>query len=622
MCGIVGQYNLNGAPIKQTQLVQMRDKLFHRGPDDAGMYIDGNFGFAFRRLSIIDLSPLGHQPMCNEDETIWIVFNGEIYNFQELRTTLEQKGHRFKSQTDTEVIIHAYEEFGVQCLDYLDGMFAFAIWDGRRRELFLARDRFGIKPLHYYHKNGLFAFGSEIKALLPISDFSRDLDYQAVWNYFTLMQIPAPQTIYKDIRKFLPAQAMVVKADGSKRTWQYWDINIEEDFSKSEEQWVEELRDLFEKAMRRHLYADVPVGVFLSGGLDSSGVVAYASKVSKEPVKTFSVSFSEDKQFDESPYQRLVAVHFKTEHYEFQAKADILKAAELLIKECDEPFAVSSAIPLYYISKLASEHVKVVLSGDGGDEIFAGYNWRYNFANRLGKLDYLPRKLWQGVYTTSRYLFPENGSVSVIGRRLRRISDWGRLNQDERYLSIFNFFTTSQKEKLLHPDIVRDLQKNYGDYYQQVFRKAPEESVNRKLYIDLKTSLADEMLTKSDRCTSMVSIEGRIPLMDKNFVEAAFMVPAGMKLNEKEGKLILKKVFAELLPEEIFKRPKAGFNVPVGRWMKPDLFVNLLDQHKEYLDSNYIQSLLKANEQGEKDWGHHLFIVYQFLIWLNRVDEP
>jgi len=620
MCGITGLVYFDRDKVVDAALLdRMKNQLSHRGPDDEGIFLDQNVGLGFRRLSIIDLSPQGHQPMCNEDGTVWIVFNGEIYNFQELRPMLEKKGHCFKSGTDTEVIIHAYEEFGAQCLDYLDGMFAFAIWDNRKRELFLARDRFGIKPLHYYHKNGLFAFGSEIKALLPIPDISRDMDYQALWNYFTLMQIPAPQTIYKDIRKFLPAQAMVVKADGSKRTWQYWDINIEEDFSKSEDQWVEELRDSFEKAMRRHLYADVPVGVFLSGGLDSSGVVAYASRVSNEPVKTFSVSFSDDKQFDESPYQKLIAAHFKTEHYEFQAKADILESAELLIRECDEPFAVSSAIPLYYISKLASEHVKVVLTGDGGDEIFAGYNWRYNFADNLGKLDYLPRKFWQGVYTSSCYLFPENGSNNTAGRRLKRLSEWGRFNNDERYLSIFNFFTTSQKEKLLHPDIVREVQKSYGDYYQQVFELAPRNGINRKLYIDLKTSLADEMLTKSDRCTSMVSIEGRVPLLDKAFVEAAFKVPARMKLNEKEGKLILKKVFSALVPQEIFLRPKAGFNVPVGRWMKPALFVNLLDQQNEYLDLHYIQSLLKANEQEKKDWGNHLFIIYQFLTWLKRV---
>lgn len=616
MCGIAGIiYCDKDRAVDPVLLERMTNQLRHRGPDDDGVFLDNNIGLGFRRLSIIDLSPQGHQPMCNEDGTVWIVFNGEIYNFQELRPMLEKKGHRFKSGTDTETIIHAYEEFGAQCLDYLDGMFAFAIWDGRKRELFLARDRFGIKPLHYYHKNGLFAFGSEIKALLPIAQVARDLDYQALWNYFTLMQIPAPHTIYKDIRKFLPAQAMVVKADGSKRVWQYWDIHIQEDFSKSEEQWVEELRDLFGKAMRRHLYADVPVGVFLSGGLDSSGVVAYASKVKQEPVKTFSVSFSDDPKVDESPYQKIVADKFQTEHYEFRANADILQAAQLLIQECDEPFAISSAIPLYYISKMAGEHVKVVLTGDGGDEVFAGYDGRYHTADRLHSLDYIPGFAWRGASRFITRYYRRNGDENDFGRRLQRVITWGQQTPDERYLSIFTFFTSIQKEQLLHPDIVREVQKGFGRYYQQVFDNAPKTGLNRKLYIDLKTSLADEMLTKADRCTSMVSIEGRVPLLDKSFVESAFKIPASLKLNREEGKLILKKMFSDLVPPEIYNRPKAGFVVPLKQWMTPAAFQPLIHENDSILNRPYLEKILSLNDTTGKNWGYHLFGIYQFLIW-------
>lgn len=616
MCGITGIiYFDSDKAVDPVLLDRMKNQLSHRGPDDQGIFLDKNVGLGFRRLSIIDLSPQGHQPMCNEDGTIWIVFNGEIYNFQDLRPMLEQKGHRFKSGTDTETIIHAYEEFGAQCLDYLDGMFAFAIWDGRKRELFLARDRFGIKPLHYYHKNGIFAFGSEIKALLPLPQVARDIDYQALWNYFTLMQIPAPHTIYKDIRKFLPAQAMLVKADGSKKVWQYWDIHIEEDFSKTEDQWVEELRDLFEKAMRRHLYADVPVGVFLSGGLDSSGVVAYASKVKQEPIKTFSVSFAEDPGVDESPYQKIVADRFKTEHYEFRAKADILQAAELLIRECDEPFAISSAIPLYYICKMAGEHVKVVLTGDGGDEVFAGYNGRYHIADRLHGLDYIPAFAWCGAARFIDRYYRRNGDENDLVRRLQRVISWGQQTPDERYLSVFTFFTSFQKQQLLHPDVVREVQKGFGDYYQEIFDKAPRAGLNRKLYIDLKTSLADEMLTKADRCTSMVSIEGRVPLLDKSFVEAAFQIPCSLKLNGREGKLILKKVFADLLPPEIYNRPKAGFIVPLKRWMSPAVFRPLLQGNDSILNRPYLEKILSLNDTTRKNWGYHLFGIYQFLIW-------
>lgn len=615
MCGIVGQFNFNDIPIKRELLIKMRDELIHRGPDDAGVFINKNIGLGFRRLSILDLSAAGHQPICNEDKTVWIVFNGEIYNFLDLRKNLEQKSHKFKSNTDTEVIVHAYEEYGTDCLQYLDGMFAFAIWDVRKKELFLARDRIGIKPLHYYHKNGIFSFASELKAILPIPQVSREIDYQALWNYFSLLQIPAPQTIYKDIRKFLPAQAMVVRSDGSKTEWQYWDINIEEDYSKTQEQWVEELRALFEIAMRRHLYADVPVGIFLSGGLDSSAVVAYANKIKKEPVKTFSVSFPNDEHFDESPYQRIVAKHFETEHYELQVKPDIQEVGELLIKECDEPFAVSSAIPLYYISKLASEHVKVVLTGDGGDEIFAGYHRRYQRTEKLNMFSYLPKILWHTLYNFSHSIFPEDRYYSTLGRRLRKLTTWGIQNPNERYLSTFTFFNSEQKEHLIHPDIVRELRKDYGEYYKSVFEQAPEKGLNRLIYFDAKTSLADEMLTKSDRCTSMVSIEGRIPLLDKTFMEVAFKIPTHMKLNYQEGKIILKKVFSDLLPEEICTRPKAGFNPPMKNWMRPTLFQDYLNTNNYIIDNIYIKKLINMNEHGKKNWGHHLFSIYQFLIW-------
>jgi len=610
MCGITGIFYFDNDKLVERYLLdQMTDSLRHRGPEDRGIYIDGNIGLGFRRLSIIDLSPAGHQPMCNENGTVWIVFNGEIYNYHELRLTLMHKKHKFKSRTDTEVIIHAYEEWGKECLEKLDGMFAFAIWDSKINELFLARDRFGIKPLFHFHKNGIFAFGSEIKSILPVPQVSRDIDYHALWNYFSFMQIPAPQTIYKDIRKFIPAQAMVIKPDGSSRTWQYWDIAIEEDNSKTEEEYAEALYELFEKAMRRHLNADVPVGISLSGGLDSSSIVAYTRKIQQQ-IKTFSVCFPNDIAYDESQYQRIVSKYFKTDHYEFQVKPDILEASKLLIRECDEPFAVSSAIPFYYIASLASEHVKVLLTGDGGDELFAGYDQRYRSSELLNKLDFLPMCTWRRANDISNKLFPKTIGMDTFGRRLRKLTTWGAQTHDDRYLSMVTIFNTEQKELMLHPDIVREVRKDYGDYYDKILKQAPHYGLNRNLYLDAKTSLSDEMLTKADRCTSMVSIEGRVPLLDKSFAEMAFRIPTKYKLNASGGKQILKKAFSPLLPSEIILRKKTGFNVPLGAWLK-EFNWDIIESYREpsVIRKDSLLKMINANNLGQKDWSKHLWMI-------------
>jgi asparagine synthase (glutamine-hydrolysing) len=449
----------------------MTDSLTHRGPDDRGTYVDGQMGLGFRRLSILDLSPAGHQPMCNEDGTLWIVFNGEIYNFQELRPQLERRGHSFRSQTDTEVIIHAYEEYGTQCLEHLDGMFAFALWDSRKQQLFLARDRLGIKPLHYYYHDGVFLFGSEIKAILQHPSVSRETDYTALWEYFSLMQIPAPMTVYRHIRKAMPGEALLLSASGAMTSWYYWNPCIQEDYHPSEQDWEKEIYRLFEQSVRRHLVADVPVGIFLSGGFDSSSVAAMAAHVSADPVKTFSVSFADDKKLNEAPYQELVARHIHSQHHEFVATPDIFSAANLLVRECDEPFAVASIVPLYYISKLASEHVKVVLSGDGNDEIFAGYERRYKFADELEYLQVIPRTVWRSLKSLGGLIVPQSLSQKVPYRWALRLTEYGAMNADQRYDSTLSIMTTTQKMRLFHPDLGKQLDTSmrdkWGEYLSQ-----------------------------------------------------------------------------------------------------------------------------------------------------------
>lgn len=622
MCGITGLFYFdNKKKVEEKLLHEMTDTLIHRGPDSKGVIVDNNIGLGFRRLSIIDLTSSGNQPMCNENKDIWMVLNGEIYNYKELTLSLIQKGHTFKSKTDTEVVIHAYEEYGTNCLEFLDGMFAFAIWDKKRNIFFVARDRFGIKPLVYTINKNYFAFGSEIKAILKIPNINKDIDNQAVWQYFSLMQVPAPYTIYKNIKKLLPANAMIIKSDGSCKTWQYWDVKLQENHSISLKQWKEQLINSFNSAMVRHLNADVPVGIFLSGGLDSSALVAAASKIYREPVKTFSISFPDYNGFDESIYQKEIAKQYNTEHYEIKGTSEMLDAAKTLVIGRDEPFAISSALTLYYVSKLASEHVKVVLSGDGGDELFAGYNRRYNKAFHLKKLSNTPNFIINSANTVINYLFNPEKDSSRIGNKLHYIANNLKQSQinnfDELYLSTFTFFNTKQKKQLLHPDITSQIRKDYSEHYYKIFQQGPRKGLNRMLNFDLKTSLADEMLTKTDLCTSLVSIEGRVPLLDKTFTDIAFQIPTKMKLHSKEGKIVLKETFAKLLPQRIINRPKAGFNLPMKYWMKNELFNDLLRHNDSIINKKYVEKLLKINNVGRRNLGNELFIIYQYLLWEN-----
>ena len=618
MCGITGLFYQNDTMrVEQSLLNKMTDSLTHRGPDDRGIFIDKNIGLGFRRLSIIDLSRQGNQPMLNEDSTVCIVCNGEIYNFVDLKHLLETKGHIFRSRTDIEVIIHSYEEYGVDCLQHIDGMFAFAIWDSKRGHLFLARDRFGIKPLHYYYKDGIFAFGSEIKAIQEIPQASLNIDYKALWNYFSLMQIPAPQTIYKDIRKFLPSEAMLVKGDGTVRRWQYWDILVREDNSKSEEDWAEELKALFEKAIMTHLAADVPVGCFLSGGIDSSAVVAYAAKIKREPIKTYSISFAKDGlEFDESPKQRLVSRQFDTDHYEIIVGPDILNVVDLLIRECDEPFAVPSAIGLYHVSKLASSQVKVVLSGYGGDELFAGYVSRYDRDSIFNWTAFLPVPAKEFLKYMSGLVPIELDRVSPL-RKIRKFLEFASMSDAERYTRLLSIYSMEQKLSVFNPDIAADMSRELiNDYYAGAWSRGYSNNLsklNRRLYYDIKTSLPDEMLTKMDRCTSMVSIEGRVPFLDKMFVECAMKIPWKLKYSRNNGKKVFKRLLRDVLPPEVIESKKQGFNVPINNWLANDN--EKISYNSQIFNNKYLTNLKKRYCNGDKRFGYHFWILKCFNVW-------
>lgn len=616
MCGIAGIIRFDDVPVSAKVIQHMTDTLSRRGPDDQGTYCESGIGLGFRRLAVIDLSTAGHQPMFNEDKTVALVYNGEIYNFRELRSELQKLGYKFHSQTDSEVLLRAYEAYGMDCLKRIDGMFAFAIWDRRQKRLFLARDRFGIKPLHYMIRGCLFAFASEIKALKHVPLFSSEMDPLAIWDYFSYMQIPAPRTIYRCIRKMLPGHAMSVDISGQMKTWCYWKLTLEEDSGVSEEMWCEELRHNLETAVSRHLVADVPVGVFLSGGLDSSLIAAYGSRAHSAPLKTFSVRFQDNPAFDEGRYQRLVANTFGTDHYEFCATVNALHALEDVLLACDEPFAITSAIPLYYICKAARQLVTVVLTGDGGDELFAGYESRYRWFDRLEKLDWVPSFIWRIQKYVLMHCLSEDQRLSTLGRRMLRLSDLGLLDADRRYLSFMSYLTDQQKKSLLHPDLVHEIEREQDGIPTHWLHGAPSKGVLRQSYLELTSFLPDEMLTKTDRCASFHSLEGRVPFLDKTLVESAFRIPSRLKFDGNKGKLILRKASEPVLPAEIVSRAKAGFDVPIGSWLQ---FMNKEDRIRrpsEIINRTYLKKIEGMHHKGLRDWGHALWMVAVFNKWL------
>lgn len=558
MCGILGISSQK--EIEEEILIRCRDTLTHRGPDDSGVYFspDRRIGLAHRRLSIIDLSSSGRQPMSNEDETVWLTYNGEIYNFQEIRKELETKGHIFKSHTDSEVIIHSYEEWGEFCVCRFRGMFAFGIWDEKKKKLLLVRDRLGIKPLFYYWDNKQFIFASEIKAILSYPQIDKEIDSSALWDYFTYLYIPTPKTAYKRISKLPPASILTFR-DSKIKIEEYWDVIFDPDNDIDEKRAIEMLREKLDEAVRLRLVADVPLGVFLSGGMDSSTVIASMAKFTEEPVKAFSIGFDVE-EHSEVEYARIVATHFKTEYYEKKVvRNQVEEMIPKVIQLYDEPYADGSAIPTYFISKTAREEVKVALSGDGGDEIFAGYNW-YDRWMSLRKFDFCPYYLRSLASNIFLKLLPPD----VRGYHL--LYQLGK-KPLEQYGLIMSILTPIEKQKLFSNDMAYEF-RSYDDFWH--FRKFWREEldpISRLQYLDLKTYLPDDILTKVDRASMAVSLEVRVPLLDHELVETVAGFPSHLRYNNGEKKYILKKAMDRILPSEILARGKKGFSSPLDQWL-------------------------------------------------------
>jgi asparagine synthase (glutamine-hydrolysing) len=618
MCGIAGLFSLCGKSVTQDEVQSMCDAMTHRGPDDDGYYTSSDVGLGMRRLSIIDIDG-GHQPVHNEDRSVWVVFNGEIYNFKSLRSLLQRQGHRFYTDTDTEVIVHLYEQYGEACVEKMRGMFAFAIWDERRKTLLLARDRLGIKPLFYTTVDGRLAFGSELKVLLQLPELKRELSWSSVNHLFSAMCTPSDESIIEGVHKLKPGYLLTASAKQGVRVRQYWDVEFDPNYGKSESYFIEGLRDLLEESVKLRLIADVPLGAFLSGGVDSSAVVATMSRLTNGPVKTFSIGFP-DKDFNELDYARRVARQFGTDHHELVVDPNVLGLIDDLAWYLDEPFGDSSAIPTYMVSKLAAEHVKVVLSGDGGDELFAGYD-RYIKERTERKIGKIPSPL--------RQIAGFTGSLMPEGMKGRNFLRHLAYNGADRYFDANILFREAEKVSLFEPDAYTVIQKeDPRSVWRGLLDNGKMHWLSSLQYMDIKNYLPNDILTKVDRMSMAHSIEARVPLLDHKFVEFAATIPPEMKLKGKTSKYIFKKAMEGILPNEILYRPKRGFAIPLGRWFRGQLslYVRDLLLSRKSLDrglfrKTYIERLIEMNDRG-RSLDLQLWTLITFELWCRRfIDE-
>ena len=617
MCGIAGIVGLDGGPVREDEVRRMCAAMVHRGPDGEGTYLGAGVALSMRRLSIIDLVT-GDQPVSNEDGSIWVVFNGEIYNFQELRRGLEAAGHRFHTGSDTETIVHLYEEYGEACVEHLRGMFVFALWDERRNRLLLARDRLGIKPLYYAEVSGRLVFASELKALLQLPEIERRINWTSFDHLLTFLTTPPDESIIAGVHKLEPGHMLMAKPFGRVRVWRYWDVAFEADPVRSEADWVDDLRALLHESIRLHLASDVPLGAFLSGGIDSSSIVAAVAGLTDQPVKTFSIGFA-DAGFNELEHARRVARAFGTDHYELVLEPDVVSILDDVVYHLDEPFGDSSAIPTYLVSKLAAEHVTVVLSGDGGDELFAGYD-RYLVEARERFWRFLPDPVRLSLGRVAERM-PER----MRGRNfLRHIS----LPGPERYLDAATLLRRDEKELLLRPEIAVLLREDdpWRTSLECLAGNGPDwlSALQR---LDLKTYLPLDILTKVDRMSMAHSIEARVPLLDHKLVEFAARIPPELKLSGGTTKHLFKQAMRGILPDETIDRRKQGFAIPLGRWFRgqlrpfvSDLLLSNRCRARGIFDPAAVE---KRIARGDAGLGLDLWTLISFELWCRTfLDAP
>lgn len=619
MCGIYGIVRFDGQPVEAATLSAMGRVTSHRGPDDEGLHLDGWAAIGMRRLSIIDLSG-GHQPLSNEDESIWLVCNGEIYNFRELRSALQAKGHRFKTGSDCEVLIHLYEEHGDDFVQHLNGMYGFALWDARRKRMLVGRDRLGIKPIYVHRSGNVLAFSSEAKAFLALPAFSAGVDHGALRSFISLGYVPAPQSIFQGVEK-LPTASMMIIEGGKTTIRRYWSIPATIDRATNERDWIDQVRARLEQSVRMQMVSDVPIGAFLSGGVDSSAVVAYMAAASEYPIKTYAIGFDgggADSFYNELPYARRVAELFKTDHHEIIVRPDVVSLLPRLAWHMDEPIADTAFVTTFLVSEFARKDVTVILSGVGGDELFGGYR-RYLGSRYQAYFEHLPRALRQGLARLARRLPSDRHSPLLNAARLVR-GFLASVDQpfDERYRSYVEVFPSAERAQLFRTDGV-----DSWDALTNGFRMArADDALNRMLVVDAETQLPDDLLLLTDKMSMAVSLECRVPLLDHELVELAARVPESIKIRGGRLKHLMKEALRDKLPADILDRKKRGFGMPMGAWLKRELaqvMRHLLSERavnaRGFFEYAQISELIAAHDANRVDGTDRLLALLNFEVW-------
>ena len=620
MCGICGKFIFNNRPVEERLIRKMCRTMVHRGPDDEGIHVGPHIGLGQRRLSIIDLSKTACPPLSNENGTVWLVFNGEIYNFIELKSQLLTKGHVFKSSTDTEVIIHLYEEYGPECLKHLRGMFSFALWDVNQQRIFAARDRLGKKPFIYAKTTGALVFGSEIKAVTADPEISIEPDFQAIDQYLTHQYVPSPQTAFCGINKLPPAHFLLCNASGDLTVSRYWSPSSPGPLEMDENELQVEIIERLKESVRMRLMADVPLGAFLSGGIDSGTIVALMAMCSSDRIKTFSIGF-EDNDFNELPYARMVAERYQTEHHEFIVKPSATEIMPDLVRHYNEPFADSSALPTYFVSKTTREFVTVALSGDGGDENFAGYN-HYDQVLMWEKYDILPKSIRQAVTHGITSLLNGHGKNNYIARVLRAMTLVGADLPDRQHLQR-SIFKPQEKDNC------------YSDHFKSLLApssqplelewEAAMDSLAWLMRYDQSHYLPDCLMVKTDRASMANSLEVRCPFLDHEFIEFTAGIPSSLKRSQGVGKLILKKAVQSLLPDQVINRPKSGFGIPLAKWFSNDLSgllkAMLTDDtavKRGLFNQAFVSKMITEQKNGIRDWHNRLWALLMLEMWFRE----
>ncbi|WKZ41144.1 MAG: asparagine synthase (glutamine-hydrolyzing) [Anaerolineales bacterium] len=624
MCGICGISHSDNRKPERALLETMNASIAHRGPDSGGFHIDAGVGLAMRRLAIIDVSG-GDQPIANETESVWIVFNGECYNYPEMRAELERRGHRLATKSDTECIVHFYEDEGIDCVKRLRGMFAFALWDENKKRLLLVRDRLGKKPMYYTVQDGTLYFGSELSAVLTALPHKPEIDLEALDLYLSLQYVPDPLTIYQGIRKLPPAHTLVWE-NGQIHLERYWDYTYQPKWNASEDELIEELRARLREAVKIRLLSERPLGAHLSGGIDSSIIVALMSEFASGPVKTFSAGF-EEQNFTELPYARAVAEKYATDHHEFTLTyGDIPATLKKIACHFGEPFADASAIPLYHLSMLTREHVTVALNGDGGDENFAGYQryWLDGFANAYARA---PRLLTRSLIPSIANLLPDNADRPVgqsVVSGIKRLEQIPEIDRRASILRWGSYFSPKQRASLWKPEFRFD-STNAQNLLAHHFDSADGSYLDKTLYTDLHTYLPGDLLVKADRMTMAASLEGRSPFLDHELVEWSARVPDQFKVKGRSGKYLLKKAFARELPDSLKGRAKQGFGIPLSAWFRGPLLdwskQILLDNGSplhQWFERDVLNTLIEEHVSARVDHGKRLYALAMLGMWAKQ----